>query len=80
VRRAPRKPHIWRSRLRVGWWLIRLSVEQRSLEQWVSDDELERRRAALPARPESSVKRGYAKLYEREILQADDGCDFQFLK
>jgi dihydroxy-acid dehydratase len=47
---------------------IRLSVEQRSLEQWVSDDELERRRAALPARPESSVKRGYAKLYEREIL------------
>jgi dihydroxy-acid dehydratase len=59
---------------------IRLSVAQRKLELLVSDDELERRRAGQPPRATSKAKRGYAKLYEREILQADDGCDFEFLK
>ncbi|MGF6963485.1 dihydroxy-acid dehydratase [Paraburkholderia sp. WC7.3g] len=59
---------------------IRLSVANRSLELLVPDDELERRRAALPARTQTPAKRGYAKLYEQEILQADEGCDFQFLK
>jgi dihydroxy-acid dehydratase len=29
--------------------------------------------AAAPAR-------GYARLYHREILQADRGCDFDFLR
>jgi hypothetical protein len=24
-------------------------------------------------------KRGYARLYSREVLQADQGCDFDFL-
>ncbi|MGF6574047.1 dihydroxy-acid dehydratase [Paraburkholderia sp. GAS333] len=59
---------------------IRLSVAQRKLELLVPDDELERRRAAQPPRAASKAQRGYAKLYEREILQADDGCDFGFLR
>ncbi|APA89147.1 dihydroxy-acid dehydratase [Paraburkholderia sprentiae WSM5005] len=59
---------------------IRLSVANRSLQLLVPDEELERRRAALPARTQAPAKRGYAKLYEQEILQADEGCDFQFLK
>ena len=59
---------------------IRLSVAQRKLELLVPDDELERRRAAQPPRAASKATRGYAKLYEREILQADDGCDFEFLR
>jgi dihydroxy-acid dehydratase len=59
---------------------IRLSVALRKLQLLVSDDELERRRAGQPPRAASKAKRGYAKLYEREILQADDGCDFEFLK
>ena len=25
-------------------------------------------------------ERGYARLYRREILQADRGCDFDFLR
>ena len=24
--------------------------------------------------------RGYARLYQREVLQADEGCDFDFLR
>jgi dihydroxy-acid dehydratase len=59
---------------------IRLSVAQRKLELLVPDDELERRRAEQPPRAASKATRGYAKLYEREILQADDGCDFEFLR
>ncbi|MCC8403984.1 dihydroxy-acid dehydratase [Paraburkholderia sp. MMS20-SJTN17] len=59
---------------------IRLSVANRSLELLVPDEELDRRRAALPPRTQAPVKRGYAKLYEQEILQADEGCDFRFLK
>lgn len=59
---------------------IRISVANRSIELLVSPEELERRREALPPRAGSPAKRGYAKLYEREILQADEGCDFAFLK
>jgi dihydroxy-acid dehydratase len=59
---------------------IRLSVAQRKLELLVPDNELERRRAEQPPRAASKATRGYAKLYEREILQADDGCDFEFLR
>ena len=39
-------------------------------------DELARRPAPLPPIPE----RGYAHLYRREILQADRGCYFNFLR
>ena len=58
---------------------VRLSVEERRLDLLVDADELARRKAGLPeaaALPE----RGYARLYAQEILQADEGCDFRFLK
>ena len=45
----------------------------------VDDAELKRRLAAAkPAAEKPS--RGYAKLYAQEILGADEGCDFAFLK
>lgn len=59
---------------------IRLSVSKRSLELLVPDDELARRREAQPPRALPRHARGYASLYEREILQADEGCDLRFLK
>jgi dihydroxy-acid dehydratase len=55
---------------------IRLSVKERRLDLLVAPDELARRTAAPPPMPE----RGYARLYRREILQADRGCDFDFLR
>ena len=58
---------------------IRLSVSERKLELLVDDDELARRRAALPA-PPAPPSRGYAKLYHLSTLQAEDGCDFDFLR
>ena len=45
----------------------------------VDDAELKRRQAAAKP-PAENPERGYAKLYAREILGADQGCDFAFLK
>ncbi|HEV2302706.1 MAG TPA: dihydroxy-acid dehydratase [Stellaceae bacterium] len=55
---------------------IRLSVEKRRLDLLVAPDELARREWAPPPTPE----RGYARLYRQQILQADRGCDFDFLR
>src|SRR5262252_7435964 len=55
---------------------IRLSVKERRLDLLVPAEELARRPVAPPPVPE----RGYALLYRREILQADRGCDFNFLR
>jgi len=55
---------------------IRLSVKERRIDLMVAPDELARRKAAPAPIPE----RGYARLYRREILQADRGCDFDFLR
>jgi dihydroxyacid dehydratase/phosphogluconate dehydratase len=58
---------------------IRLSVTERRLDLLVDDAELARRRAALP-RPAAPPARGYAKLYMDHVLQAEHGCDFDFLR
>ena len=55
---------------------IRLSVKERRIDLLVPPDELARRPVAPPPVPE----RGYARLYRNEILQADRGCDFDFLR
>jgi dihydroxy-acid dehydratase len=57
---------------------IALSVRDRRLELLVSEEELARRRAGW--RPPPAPRRGYAKLYADHILQADAGCDFDFLR
>jgi len=57
--------------------VIELDVKKRKLHLHVSDSELENRRAVW-VRPESP-KRGYAHLYDRRVMQADTGCDFDFL-
>ena len=55
---------------------IRLSVRERRIDLLVAPEELARRKAPPLPMPE----RGYARLYRREILQADRGCDFDFLR
>jgi dihydroxy-acid dehydratase len=58
---------------------IRLSVAGRRLELLVDDAELERRRGEL-APVKRAPARGYQRLYDEQILQADQGCDFAFLR
>ncbi|MSO68130.1 MAG: dihydroxy-acid dehydratase [Pseudolabrys sp.] len=58
---------------------IRLSVKERRISLLVDDAELKRRAAAAKPAIEPP-SRGYARLYAQEILGADQGCDFGFLK
>jgi dihydroxy-acid dehydratase len=58
---------------------IRLSVKRRRLDLLVEEAELRRRAADAPA-PRAAPARGYARLYAQEILGADAGCDFAFLR
>ena len=58
---------------------IRLSVARRAIELLVDPDELRPRRAAWTP-PVTPPARGYAKLYMNTVLQAEHGCDFDFLR
>ncbi|HLJ63803.1 MAG TPA: dihydroxy-acid dehydratase, partial [Stellaceae bacterium] len=55
---------------------IALSVRERRLDLLVAPDELARRPVVTTPAP----LRGYAKLYHDQVLQADQGCDFDFLR
>ena len=57
---------------------IRLDVPGRSIELLVSPEELAGRMQNLPPAP-PAPPRGYARLYDRHVTQADDGLDFDFL-
>jgi dihydroxy-acid dehydratase len=59
--------------------LITVDVANRRIHMEVSDEELARRRAAwkLPAR---RYQRGYGYMFSRHILQANEGCDFDYLE
>ncbi len=58
---------------------IRLSVKARRIDLLVDEAELAQRRAAWKP-PVEAPKRGYAKLYMDHVLQAEHGCDFDFLR
>ncbi len=58
---------------------ILLSVKNRRLDLLVDEAEMARRRAAAPVVP-IAPPRGYGKIFHREILQADEGCDFDSLR
>ena len=58
---------------------IRLDVDSRLLELGVSPDELDRRRAQWKAPALDAGASGYRRLYLEHVLQADAGCDFDFM-
>ncbi|CAN1548911.1 IlvD Dihydroxyacid dehydratase/phosphogluconate dehydratase [Burkholderiaceae bacterium] len=59
--------------------LITVDVPARRLHLEVSDAELAQRRAHWQA-PAPRYERGYGWMFSRHILQADQGCDFDFLE
>ncbi|MEN9774180.1 MAG: hypothetical protein RL322_1250 [Pseudomonadota bacterium] len=58
---------------------ITVDVPARSIHLDVSDNELARRRAAWTP-PPARYERGYGWMFNRHILQADQGCDFDYLE
>jgi dihydroxy-acid dehydratase len=59
--------------------LIELNVPERRLALKVSDADLATRRRAWVA-PAVQYPRGYGRLHAQHVLQADQGCDFDFLQ
>jgi len=58
---------------------ITVDVPARRIHLEVDDAELERRRAAWTPPPER-YQRGWGWMFARHVLQADQGCDFDFLE
>lgn len=58
---------------------IAIDVPARRIHLEVSDEELARRRAQWQA-PAPRWQRGYGWMFSRHVLQADQGCDFDFLE
>ncbi|WP_416797566.1 dihydroxy-acid dehydratase [Ciceribacter azotifigens] len=58
---------------------IALSVKDHAIRLLVSEEELDKRRVErkIEKRP---APRGYDMLYRDHVLQADEGCDFDFLR
>jgi dihydroxy-acid dehydratase len=58
---------------------VSVSLRRRCIELEVADEELRRRRAEWRPRP-PAYERGYGALFLDHVLQADEGCDFDFLR
>ena len=60
---------------------IRLDVENRRIDLLVDEAELTRRKNEWTApKPHAGSDRGYLSLYLNNVNQADQGCDFDFLR
>ncbi len=59
--------------------IISVNVDQRQINVKLSDEEMAARRSSWRP-PEARYERGYGWMYSRHILQANEGCDFDFLE
>ncbi|GAA3067485.1 L-arabinonate dehydratase [Rhizobium viscosum] len=59
--------------------IIRVDVPNRSIDMLVDEETLAKRRAEWVA-PADKFERGYGWMFSQHITQADEGCDFDFLK
>ncbi|GLR67168.1 dihydroxy-acid dehydratase [Acidocella aquatica] len=59
--------------------IVSIDVDARSIKMEVSETELAARRAAWVA-PAAHYERGYGWVFTKHIQQADEGCDFDFLR
>jgi dihydroxy-acid dehydratase len=59
---------------------VRLSVKNRTLDLLVDPATLDKRRAGLASTAPDPASRGYDRLFRESVLQAPEGCDFDFLR
>jgi dihydroxy-acid dehydratase len=59
---------------------IRLSVKERKLSLLLGEAEITARMAALAPELSEPQARGYRRLFLKSVTQADEGCDFDFLR
>ncbi|MBF2759741.1 MAG: dihydroxy-acid dehydratase [Ectothiorhodospiraceae bacterium AqS1] len=58
---------------------VRISVGERRIDMLVPESEIAARRAAWTA-PAPRFRRGYGWIFSRHISQANEGCDFDYLR
>ncbi|CAI8017046.1 L-arabinonate dehydratase, partial [Geodia barretti] len=59
--------------------IIELDVANRRLDLMVDEREVQRRLAEVPPQ-KPHFTRGYGAMYSQHVMQADKGCDFDFLR
>jgi dihydroxy-acid dehydratase len=59
--------------------MITVDVPNRTIRVEISDEEMAKRRAAWQT-PERKFERGYGWMFSQHIQQANEGCDFDFLR
>ncbi|MBV8913600.1 MAG: dihydroxy-acid dehydratase [Acetobacteraceae bacterium] len=59
--------------------MVSIDVDARTIRMEVSKEELARRRAAWK-QPSARYERGYGWMFTHHIQQANEGCDFDFLR
>jgi dihydroxy-acid dehydratase len=60
--------------------MVRLDTAGRRIDLMIDEAEFARRRAALAVAPAMPLpSRGYARLFQQTVTQADQGCDFDFM-
>jgi dihydroxy-acid dehydratase len=59
---------------------IELDVEAGRLTLHIADEELDARRKEWAPIPHEDIDRGYKRLYFQQVLQAEYGCDFDFMR
>ena len=59
--------------------IIELDVPNRTLDLMVEEREVQRRLSEIPAQ-KPHFGRGYGVMYSQHVMQADKGCDFDFLR
>jgi dihydroxy-acid dehydratase len=59
--------------------MISIDIDKRSINMEVSDEELARRKAEWTP-PPARFERGYGWMFSQHIGQANEGCDFDFLR
>jgi dihydroxy-acid dehydratase len=59
--------------------MISVDVPARTINLDISEEEFARRKAAWKA-PEPKYERGYGWMFSKHIQQANEGCDFDFLR
>lgn len=60
--------------------MIRLDLAGRRIDLLIDEATFARRKASRAGEPPAPLpERGYAKLFQQSVLQADEGCDFDFM-
>lgn len=59
--------------------MISIDVEARTISLDITEEEMERRKDAW-VKPPARFQRGYGWMYSQHVLQAHEGCDFDFLE